>query len=256
MGSLILCHKKRARQPYVITRVRMKVYTIEELCYYVCNNLYLIDYTFMNHSLCEWLTEELELTKLAAILRNALARNCSVEQFILALLQGSDIYGLSEIYKIQGMLEKLQNQKDVMRLKYKGDCLLKRKEYASAVLVYQSIVSADRDHTVTKEFYGKIYGCLGTAYGNMFLYEEAAAAYKEGWKLCENRDMMRAYMYCCYRYMPEADYVKMLSGNPLYLSTDAQLKEELRQAQSKVNMDVEDTKLESWKKEYRRIDNM
>ena len=38
MGSLILCHKKRAKQPYMITRVHIRIYTIEELCYYICNN--------------------------------------------------------------------------------------------------------------------------------------------------------------------------------------------------------------------------
>ena len=45
MGSLILCHKKRAKRPFEISRVHMRIYTIEELCYYICNNLYLIDYT-------------------------------------------------------------------------------------------------------------------------------------------------------------------------------------------------------------------
>ena len=58
MGSLILCHKKRAKQPYMITRVHIRIYTIEELCYYICNNLYLIDYTLMNRQLCEWIREE------------------------------------------------------------------------------------------------------------------------------------------------------------------------------------------------------
>ena len=48
MGSLILCHKKRAKRPFEISRVHMRIYTIEELCYYICNNLYLIDYTIVN----------------------------------------------------------------------------------------------------------------------------------------------------------------------------------------------------------------
>ena len=42
MGSLILCHKKRAKRPFEISRVHMRIYTIEELCYSICNNLYLI----------------------------------------------------------------------------------------------------------------------------------------------------------------------------------------------------------------------
>ena len=61
MGSLILCHKKKASQPYKITRIHRKIYTIEELCYYLCNNLYLIDYTIMNEKICEWLYSELDM---------------------------------------------------------------------------------------------------------------------------------------------------------------------------------------------------
>lgn len=55
MGSLILCHNKKASQPYKITRIHRKIYTIEELCYYLCNNLYLLNYTIMNEKICEWL---------------------------------------------------------------------------------------------------------------------------------------------------------------------------------------------------------
>ena len=100
----------------------------------------------------------------------------------------------------------------------------------------------------------QVYGCLGTAYGQQFLYEEAAAAYKEAYRLSEDPEMLKAYMYCAYRSMPEAEYVKMLSGNSLYLSMDSLLKEELKQARRSVDMDVTDEKLEIWKKEYRRID--
>ena len=78
MGSLILCHKKRARQPYVISRVHMKIYTIEELCYYICNNLYLIDYTIINQQLCDWIGRELDMEELSEHLREELRKNCSM----------------------------------------------------------------------------------------------------------------------------------------------------------------------------------
>lgn len=86
------------------------------------------------------------------------------------------------------------------------------------------------------------------------MYEEAAAAYKEAYRLSEDPETLKAYMYCAYRSMPEAEYVKMLSGNSVYLSMDSLLKEELKQARRSVDMDVTDEKLEIWKKEYRRID--
>ena len=106
MGSLILCHKKRARQPYVISRVHMKIYTIEELCYYICNNLYLIDYTIINQQLCDWIGRELDMEELSEHLREELRKNCSMEQFILTILRESTIYAQSDINRIQNILER------------------------------------------------------------------------------------------------------------------------------------------------------
>ena len=210
MGSLILCHKKRAKQPYEITRVHIRIHTIEELCYYVCNNLYLIDHTIMNRQLCDWIDTELELEELANRLRDELSQNCSQEQFVIALLKGSVIYSLSEINKIQIRLDRLKNQKEVERAKFKADCLMESREYEDAVLVYQSVVNGLWDESVSMQFYGHIYACLGTAYGKMFLYEEAAVAYKEAYRLCEETDMLKAYLYCCMKSKAPEEYAILL----------------------------------------------
>lgn len=254
MGSLILCHNKRARQPYEITRVHKKVHTIEELCYYICNNLYLIDHTIMNRRLCDWIESELGMTKLAGDLRDVLLHNSSQEHFILTILKGSYIYGISEINKIQALLEKLKNQKEVERAKFKADSLMRSEEYEDAVLVYLSIVNGMTDETVGKEFYGQVYACLGAAYGRQFLYKEAAGAYKQAVHLYNDADILEAYLYCCMQAYPMEEYVKMLSGNSLYLNADAALKEILKNARRNEDWDVENTQLEDWKKEYRRID--
>ena len=119
MGSLILCHRKHAVRPYDITRIHRKIYTIEELCYYLCNNLYLIDYTIMNEQLCLWLEEELELQHLAEMLRDILRTKGSIEKFVLTILSDSNIYSETEMIRIQNVLERLKNQKDIERQKYK-----------------------------------------------------------------------------------------------------------------------------------------
>ena len=169
MGSLILCHKKKAKHPYEISRIHMRIYTIEELCYYFCNNLYLVDYTIINRQLCDWLEEELELYDLADELRGILDQNGPVEQFLLAVLSHASIYSSSEITRIHNVLEHLKNQNEVEREKYKADNLFKAGEVASAILVYQSIVSKEWDDSVGRDFYGQVYGCLGSAYGRLLL---------------------------------------------------------------------------------------
>ena len=107
MGSLILCHKKRAKRPFEISRVHMRIYTIEELCYYICNNLYLIDYTIVNERLCRWIGDELELPELSSELRRLLRENGSMEEFVLTILKESNIYAAAEIHKMQSVLEQL-----------------------------------------------------------------------------------------------------------------------------------------------------
>lgn len=254
MGSLILCHRKRAKRPFEISRVHMRIYTIEELCYYICNNLYLIDYTIVNNRLCSWIGDELELADLEEQLREKLRNNCSMEDFILTILRESNIYAAADIHKIQNILEHLQNQKDVEKTKYKADSLQNSGEYETAILVYQSIIYKDWDESVDKKFYGQVYACMGAAYGHQFLYEEAARAYYEAYRICEQPEMLKAYLYCCYRYLPENEYVKMLSGNPVYLSMGTIIKDEIRKMQKKVKADLSEETCNQWKKEYRRID--
>lgn len=252
MGSLILCHKKKAKHPYEISRIHMRIYTIEELCYYFCNNLYLVDYTIINRQLCTWLEEELDLYDLADELRSILDLNGSVEQFLLTVLSHASIYSSSEITRIHNVLEHLKNQNEVEREKYKADNLLKAGEVASAILVYQSIVNKEWDDSIGKEFYGHVYGCLGAAYGRLFLYEEAAAMYEKGFNICQDTKMMKAYLYCCYRYMPEDQYVKMLSNEPVYLSIGSVLKDDIRKAVEAVHTDVSQEQLKTWKREYQK----
>ncbi len=250
MGSLILCHKKKAKHPYEIARVHMH---ISYGCFaFFCNNLYLVDYTIVNRKLCDWLEDELELYDLASELRNQLEHNASVEQFLLTVLSYASIYSMAEITKMHNVLERLRNQNEVEREKYKADNLLNSGENASAILIYQSIIHKEWDDSVGKEFYGRVYACLGAAYGRMFFYEEAAHMYEKGFEICQEPYMLRAFLYCCYRYLPEAKYVKMLSKEPVYLMLDAEFKEELKAAERHMNPDITDEAYERWKKEYRR----
>ena len=48
--------------------------------------------------------------------------------------------------------------------------------------------------------------------------------------------------------------MKLLSGNPVYLSLDRKLKEELAKIHEDTDPDISPEQLEIWKKEYRRID--
>ena len=82
MSGYILCQTKRAELPYFVENISTNIYSLEELCYYLYHNLYLIDETIMNEELCRWIQEELELPGLAAKIRSKLGKFAVAEDIM------------------------------------------------------------------------------------------------------------------------------------------------------------------------------
>ena len=223
MGSLVLCHDKHAAHPYEITRIHCKIFTIEELCYYLCNNLYLIDYTIMNEQLCAWLDEELGMHDLAGMLRDVIRMHGTVEKFVLTILKYSKIYRDPEMIRIQNVLERLKNQKDIERQKYKADNLLESGEIEEAILVYQAILN-----------------------------QESAKMYDRAYQICEDRALLKPYLYASYKYMSLEEYHILLTKHDEYVEINAQMRQEMEDIKENLQLELNDVMLEKWKRQYRR----
>ena len=252
MGSLVLCHERHATHPYEITRIHCKIFTIEELCYYLCNNLYLIDYTIMNEQLCVWLDEELGMRTLAGQLRDVIRLHGSIEKFVLTILKDSRIYRDTEMIRIQNVLERLRNQKDIERQKYKGDNLLESGEIEEAILVYQAILNQEKDESVDAKFYGRIYAGLGAAYGRLFLYQESARMYDRAYQICEDPNLLKPYLYASYKYMSLEEYHILLTKHEHYVEINARMRQEMEDIRNGMQLELNDVLLEKWKRQYRR----
>lgn len=253
MSSLILCHKKKAKVPYEIVRIHRNIYTIEELCYYLCNHVYLVDHTLMNEKLCDWLEQELELVDLAEELRRMPELGSQTEAFIITVLAHASMHTTTELKQIQAVLEKLKNQKPIEKQKYKADNLLLSGAVQASIMIYRDILNGERDEEIDGKFYGKVYANLGTAYGRLFLYEEAAKMYEAAFQICEELSMLKAYLYACRRYMSGEEYMRLIQRSPLYQKTEEVLQKEIEKVAESVQMlQYEDT-LMSWKNQYRRI---
>lgn len=252
MATLILCHEKHAEHPYEIKRIHRKIYTIEELCYYLCNNLYLIDETVINDQLPEWLDEELGFSNLSIELKDVIRMHGSAEKFVLTILKRSNIFQEADMIRIQNVLERLKNQKDIERQKYKGDNLLDNGETEEAILVYQSILSREKDDSVDSKFYGKIYAGLGAAYGRLFLYKESAKMYDKAYHLCPDEALLRPYLYASYKYLSLEEYHILLTKNEDYVRINALMREELGNIKENTPKDQDVSVLELWKQQYRR----
>lgn len=255
MGSIILCHKKKARNPYEITRVHKWIYTLEELCYYISHNLYLIDNTIMNEQFCNWLAVELELKELASDLHDALLDHCGREQFVSLIMRSSNMFRANELIYIEDVLAKIKDQKEVERRKNKADNLLKNGEVEEAILAYQAILRDERDATMGEYFYGKIYACLGAAFGRAFLYREAMEMYDSAFQICSDPMLVKSYLYAAKQSMESTEYKLLLAKSEVYEELNEIITQESKNVEASLAFKPTAEMLEKWKNNY-RLGNM
>ena len=58
MSRVHLCLGRTASAPYSFDKARVRVYSVEELCYFLKENAYLLDETIFTRGLSDWLYKE------------------------------------------------------------------------------------------------------------------------------------------------------------------------------------------------------
>ena len=117
MSGYILCQGKRARFPYYIENISTNIYTLEELCYYLNHNIYLLDETILNEELCRWILEELGLRKLYDKLYRMLDEKVPAGTFILPIFKEIHYLTMEEFRELNVRVQKLEQEPPLLRQK-------------------------------------------------------------------------------------------------------------------------------------------
>ncbi|MDO5403621.1 MAG: hypothetical protein Q4F11_09305, partial [Eubacteriales bacterium] len=146
---MILCRTKKAGIPYNIGHTGVRVYTLEELCYYIYNNIYLIGREFISDELISFIGEETGETELADRLRYLKKNQAGLAEMIVTILKYVDYYAIGEIEEIREILNTLNNQNVQERIKSRGDSFLKNQIFYSALRCYEQITNGKRDSALS-----------------------------------------------------------------------------------------------------------
>ena len=187
MGKIILCRGQRTDKPYVTPQTDIKLYSAEELCYYIYNNIYLIGQDLIDDNLIEFLQAVGE-SELAARVKKLKESGASLAQILVTILKSIDYYSVAEIEQLKEILNTLGKQSVCERLKARGDGYLNAKFYFAAISCYESIIKDYKGKDLLAADYAKVYHNLGTAYARMFMYEKAVEYYDEAYRLGQHEE--------------------------------------------------------------------
>lgn len=208
--SYDLCLLEQAKKPYYIENIRTAIYSLEELCFYLYHNIYLIDETIMNEGLCDWLRDELGLTRLYRQLYEQLEKKDGAAYFVFPIFRETGYLTPQESREFQEKLSNLEVQPADVRRKLRGDYLVKEKMYGRAITQYRMILSHRNPGKLGTQFYASVWNNLGAAYAGLFQYEYAADCFYEAWKLAGTKEIFRKYISALPLYLTEQEYEQKL----------------------------------------------
>lgn len=176
MSGLILCGKT-AERPFMVKDDDISIYSMEELCYYIYNNIYMIGAEFFDESLLEFIESGLGLEKVAKKLKDEMFRQEPYSNMIRTVLDGSSYYSLAEKKALEEQLQEFGKNTDAERRKLRADMLAERGRYHSALSAYRGLLKGNGG-AAEAGIMSCIWNNMGVIYAKMFLYEEAEKCFR------------------------------------------------------------------------------
>ncbi len=231
MGNVILCMGSSAKTPYLLKALGIRITTIEELCYCIRENTFLMERELTAGELIKWLREECELSELADSLQTLSKARASADAFAGQLLEYTGYYPQAEIKRIVQFLKTGAGQSEAERKKSAADYLVGNGKYKSALKQYLALFEELPEEET--QLRGKVSHNIGCVYARLFLFEKAADFFKTAYELTKEPESLLQFLAAKRMELPEKEYVDFvvkLSAKEQQLSMELEKRIEKRMA--------------------------
>ena len=182
MGLVKICVHKIAKTPYYAEATGVHLYSMEELAYYLYENIYLIDERMIEEKLYSWIEKEINLPALAEKLRGGTSTGNHVYNQVMAILQAAEYYSEEELAELSEKIKTISGLQTQERMKYKADEMQQNENYWAAINEYERILSIRQSSKLAVEFYAGVWNNMASCYARLFLFEKAANCFENAYQ--------------------------------------------------------------------------
>ncbi len=195
MGKVILCTGKTAQNPYYFLSTGTRVYTIEELCYYIYQNIETVSEELVCPELVAFLRNELGLEERANQLEKLYATHAGIKDIIVLILCSADFYEEEEIRQLLSELDSLNEMTPLQRKKRMADQYLENGQFRDAMKAYRNILYSREPVEMNSVEYGDILHNLAVLYVKTGAFATAAEEFRAAYERNGNQESLKQYLY-------------------------------------------------------------
>lgn len=236
MGKTILCTGVITENPFLFPQTNTRLYSMEELCYYVYNNIYSLSVEDFKVELADWLETELKLPVTAEKIRRLLRRGDTLKDIVITILCSADYYSEEEIKALLLVMNKLESCTSLERDKLCADHLLQQRDLKHAEPLYYRILEEAEECGCGDAFIGNVLHNMGILKLWSSSYLEAAKWFEQAYVKNKNQASQKAGFLCA-AFAQKAAFIpaeeeKEQAGSNALQTIQAELEEVMREAEA------------------------
>ena len=231
-----VCVGNYAKEPYRIPGLEMNVFSMEELCYCIKENAFLLDLSLLDDGLLDWIERECGLGELADRLHPLVHRRGQLSEFAAAILRYVGFYGEEAIQESEQALKKGAGLSGIEKRKNQVDYLVRKKKYRSALRGYDELLQNWQEEEAggmskpAPDFQAEIWHNKGVAYAGLMLYESAAECFRQAYGLSGDEAYCVDYLAAKRMQLSEKAYVDFAAGCTEWYPQTLELEKKYREA--------------------------
>ena len=179
MRESLICTGRVAGQAFCFPETGIRVYSYEELCYYMKDHMVFYLHTLPEEELAVWIREELRLEKLYRTLIKYDDPSKDQMKYFAALFREGTYFSEEEIRGILDSYRVLKNASRFSQCKWIGDLFYSEDRAGMAVRHYQEALKEDG---VSEADRGAVHHNLGSALTRLFRFQDARIHYLKAYQ--------------------------------------------------------------------------
>jgi hypothetical protein len=228
MSRPILCIGTYAKEPYNIERIGRNVYCIEELCYCLVQNAFLLDEESFDRELYDWIDRECSLTRLADELRGMAAKRCSMASIAGTILDYVGYNSKEEVDRTEEILRENAGMDIYKKRLARAEFLMKNEKFSMAFREYEFLLNNTPD--IDRVLRARIEHNEGVMYAKLFLFDMAAKMFARAYEHDHNYESYLQYLSAVRMGLTDKEYISFIAENEDAYEASLELEKRMNEA--------------------------